>query len=523
LEKKKKKKNVFKTQTIVQADTTVRIPELQGDGLTIELDKYDGLEYWACFKLGGAAPAAAGRNHWSTAGYCELFHFTNTTATTEQGASSSVKRAVLRVPDNLRGVGSHAGDMAAESVLVDSLHSNVHARRSVAAAAARGVAVQNVRAGTYYITISAATGVAANTTLSLKLSGLACPAAGQYGPTCAALSPVAEGVSFPFNNIAANGSAAARFGDSKLINDTTAALTIAAQVDTTDGSVSVLARWGGVPTADVFDAKVVVADKGVQTAQVIAPRAANWYFAVLNNNNKTAVNANITVTLTQCGAGLFGAQCNTTVADLDKPGQVADHDQVAAGDSFYYKFNANATTAAQFRALLAGVNADALAVAAALTVDPDANVNVTAPSIYARRGALPTANDFDYVDCTVASCADDQNTLIVSSADVANPETNQLWYVLVVANTAGSLHVWNAAGGACAGNCNEHGKCNTELAACTCDEDYASFDCLEPKSALERWEWALIIGGAVLVAIGLIGCIVYFIQRQSRRAGFERV
>jgi hypothetical protein len=94
--------------------------------------------------------------------------------------------------------------------------------------------------------------------------------------------------------------------------------------------------------------------------------------------------------------------------------------------------------------------------------------------------------------------------------------------VLVVANSPGSLHVWNAAGGACAGNCNNHGKCNTELATCTCDEDYSSFDCLE-KSALERWMWALIIGGAVLVAIGLIGCIVYFIQRQSRRAGFERV
>jgi hypothetical protein len=283
-------------------------PSCKGDGLTVELDKYDGLEYYACFKLGAAAPVAAGRNNWDTAGYCELFHFVNTTTTTTTTATSTstVKRAVLRVPANLRGVGSRAGAVAAESVVVDSVHSNEHARRSVTAAGARGVAVQNVRAGTYYITIAAINAIASNTTLSLKLSGMACPGAGQYGPACAALAPVSEGVSFPFNGVAANGSAAARFGDSKLINDTTAALTIAAQVDTADGSVDVLARWGGVPTADLHDAKLVVGDKGVHTAQVVAPRAANWYFAVLNNNNKTAVNANITVTLTQCGAGLFG-------------------------------------------------------------------------------------------------------------------------------------------------------------------------------------------------------------------------
>jgi hypothetical protein len=154
----------------------------------------------------------------------------------------------------------------------------------------------------------------------------------------------------------------------------------------------------------------------------------------------------------------------------------------------------------------------------------DVEVNATAPVDLCAPWSPPDHRPhFDFVDCTVSLCTDDQNTLIVSSSDVADPDVNQMWYVLVVANSAGSLHVWNAAGGACASDCNGHGQCDATVAKCKCDDDYASFDCLEPKSALERWEWALIIGGAVLVAIGLIGCIVYFIQRQSRRAGFERV
>lgn len=509
------------TQTTAVAGNTVRIPELQGDGLTIEITNYDGYEYWACLKIGAAAPANAGANQWMTAGYCELFHFTNVTGTPTPHESSPVKRAVLHVPENLRGVGSQAGAVAADSVLVDSVHANAHARRNIAAGT-RGSALLNVRAGRYYVTVNSVVPHVANTTLQLKLSGTSCPSVGQYGPACTALQPVSDGVSFPFNNVDASGIVAARFADSKAINDTTASLNIAAQVDTADGSVAVLARWGGAPTATVYDARIEVTAKTVLTATVAAPRAANWYFAVVNNNNKTAVNANITVTLSQCGEGLFGLGCNTTLTELAKPGLLIDHDTVAVGDKFYFKYNAN-TTFAQFRALLAGAPADALAIAAASTASGDVEVNATAPSIFARRGALPTTTDFDFVDCSVSACTDDQNTLIVSSADVADPDVNQMWYVLVVANSAGSLHVWNAAGGACASACNSHGECDTTVAKCKCDDDYESFDCLESKSALERWEWALIIGGAVLVAIGLIGCIVYFIQRQSRRAGFERV
>ena len=100
---------------------------------------------------------------------------------------------------------------------------------------------------------------------------------------------------------------------------------------------------------------------------------------------------------------------------------------------------------------------------------------------------------------------------------------NSEWFVMVKSNDVGGVSVWNANG--CANNCTSTaaGTCNAATSTCACTADYQSFDCSQSKNQLERWEWALIMGGGVLVAIGLIGCIVYFIQKQQRRKGFERV
>jgi hypothetical protein len=294
----------------------VTIPELQGDGLTIDIAQYDGFEYWACLKIGAAAPASAGTSQWKTAGYCELFHFTNETGTPTPQESAPVKRAVLRVPENLRGVGSHSGAVAADSVLVDSVHANAHARRNIAASA-RGSAVLNVRAGFYYLTVHSVTSRPANTTLHLKLSGKSCPKVGQYGPACAALQPVTDGVSFPFNNVDASGIAAARFADSNAINDTTAVAQRSPRRSTPPTAASPLlarcrrrAHRRPSTTRSIRGQRQDGADDRHRHAAGAARRATGTLRCV-NTNNKTAVNANITVSLTQCGAGLRLASAAT--------------------------------------------------------------------------------------------------------------------------------------------------------------------------------------------------------------------
>ena len=91
--------------------------------------------------------------------------------------------------------------------------------------------------------------------------------------------------------------------------------------------------------------------------------------------------------------------------------------------------------------------------------------------------------------------------------------------VLRVRNRVCATHR-NANG--CANNCTSTtaGTCNAATSTCACTSDFQSFDCSQAKNQLERWEWALIMGGGVLVAIGLIGCIVYFIQKQQVRLCF---
>lgn len=503
------------SQSAVQSAVYYAVPELQGE-LTVTITNYDGAEYWACLKNGAAAPAVAGRQNWDNANYCLALHFTNSTGV----ATVSVPRArSVAVPANLRGVGSSVDAVAADAVAVP-LGAAASRRRSAAGAAAawvRGSATANAAAGNYFITVVAAAATNANVTLALTLSGSRCPQAGQAGANCAALPKVTVGQTFTATNLPVNGTALAQLANYEAINATTASFTVAGQVDSVDGKASIVARAGAFPTDTVFDFSLPIpTPKTLVSGSFLAPRAGRWYFAVVNQN-ASIVTANFTVTVTQCGAGHFGADCNANITKTGAPG-APDAVTVAANQQLYYSFSRYAAAA------FAEAGPATLAIAAAQTVDEDSGANATAPAVYARLNALPTATTFDYVNCNVAACAEDQNTLIVA-ADAIIGNANDTWYVLVVPAVAGQTHVWNAAGGACANNCTnaDQGSCNAATATCQCTESYTSFDCEVKVSLLERWEWALIIGGAVLVAIGLIGCIVYFIQRQSRRAGFERV
>jgi hypothetical protein len=524
--KKKKKKSFLSSlspQTIVQSEATVAVPELQGE-LTVSIANYDGREYWACLKNGAAAPAAAGKQHWDEPLYCTMVTFTNSSTTSSFAAEPS-SRARRAVPANLRGVGSSADAAAADVVsgVALGVASSVSSRRrrSAPGAFVRGSVSVNVPAGNYFITVAAKDAQAANTTLAFQLSGQHCANVGEVGANCTPLPKIVAGTSFTFPAVPVNGTSWAQLDNYQQINGTTASVTIVAQVDTADSTVAVVARAGAFPSATVFDASIPVTKAFTPvTATLLAPRAAPWYFAIVNTNT-SAVVANITVTFKQCGTGAFGADCNTQINATGAAGVAADA-AVTAGQQLYFSFSRYSKLA-----LLESAGPAALSIAAAQTVDVDANVNATAPAVYARRGALPTPTQFDYIGCTVSACPDDQTTMIVSAESIYG-NANDTWYVLVVPSVAGTAHVWNAAGGVCANNCTstadvEQGRCNLQTATCSCDDGFASFDCKVAVSALERWEWALIIGGAVLVAIGLIGCIVYFIQRQSRRQGFERV
>eukprot|EP01108_Squamamoeba_japonica_P005040 TRINITY_DN393_c0_g1_i1.p2 TRINITY_DN393_c0_g1~~TRINITY_DN393_c0_g1_i1.p2 ORF type:complete len:497 (+),score=331.88 TRINITY_DN393_c0_g1_i1:141-1631(+) len=460
-----------------RAATTVMVPELQGDGLTITMTNFaehDGAKYEACLKQDVASPVASGRAMWNKKGFCELFRFENTTATA------------------FAKFGGAAG------------------------AAVAGASTVNVRAGTYFVTIAAVEALKKNVTAELTLSGTSCPKFGETGANCAPLPSLDANTPTELSAHGANALSAVYLADSGAITAETGAAVITVNHVAGDKS-ALVARWGALPTATLFDAKLDVKLNGTAKATIVAPRAARWYFGVLNGNSTLPTTVNVTVALTQCKAGSVGAACKTKVTAFGKPGAAAET-AVKKGDVVYYKFHRNATAA---MAALMAAPAASLAVAAA-QYDADA-ANQTAPAIYARLGALASADDYDVAGCTVAHCAADQNTLMVPEADVSPALDDAEWYVAVVATADGTLAAWNAAGGACADDCSGNGECDAATATCTCADNFASFSCSVAVSKLERWEWALIIGGSVLVAIGLIGCIVFYIQKQQRRSGFERV
>jgi len=284
-----------------------------------------------------------------------------------------------------------------------------------------------------------------------------------------------------------------------------AALNFPAQNGTT---LMVYVRAGGAASKEMHDAVLEVKEGGFNktvSKSIALPVAGEWYFHTevtgLKVNTTFAGQYHLTATLANCNGDKYGADCKLSVKSLQAPGQLLKTAEAKEGQWFFYEYTRNASSP---------TNATALGFAAA-------QVGSKAPLVVARLGALPTETAYDLKQCTLKDCAGAQSTLLVPESQAAQGT----WFIGVKAVEDGELAVWNAADGACAAGCSKHGKC--EEAQCTCESDFESFDCASPKPALERWEWALIIGGGVLVAIGLIGCVVYFIQRQQRRAGFERV
>lgn len=498
--------------------TTVSIPALAGD-LQIELKDHKTVGFKLCLKQRVAAPSVAGTQGFDNPLYCDLFHFTNasSSATVHYAVGAAAQR-VRSVSAALRGVGSAQRDVAA-SVNAAAAAGHQLARRSVSEGEGY-IQRKNVRAGDYYFTIAATSKEAKNITLGMTLSGMKCDQADQDPlNNCAAYKTIQEHKSENVVNIAAKGVATRMFSDWGNIGPNTGNMQVSANLyDSPNATADVVARWGAPPTADVFDLKLTVTDDGKGKGEskmgtIGAPAKAAWFVTIFNGNLTTA-SVNLTVTLYQCDKDKFGADCKVEPKALGKAGELDEMDDAKKDVPLYFVYAANDTKA--LYEFMANVSTESIAFAAA-ALNPDDK----APTVMARNGMLPTAEEFDLTGCSVASCPADQATLIVPKTDVASTDTT--WYVMVTPQTDNGVGVWNAAGGACAGNCGGNGNCTAATATCTCFEDYTSFDCAMTKSKLERWEWALIIGGGVLVAIGLIGCIVFFIQKQQRRAGFERV
>jgi len=353
-----------------------------------------------------------------------------------------------------------------------------------------------VRVGNYYATLIATTAPTVNTTITLQLSGKQC-ATGGYGPACEVPAQLDNNVAMTVHTPATM-STLLTF-DGSFINGSTQALVVTlSKAGNTTGTTYL--RWSAPPVAVAggYDVMLNLGD-GTTTSSVPTPRPGMWFVMFVNNDNTSVLTVNVTLNAPYCTAGTVGAQCNTAFTTLGAAGIVNDLSGQTTGAQTFF----------------------AIPVKNSLSIAAAADDSPSVPSLYAKLGGLPTASDYDFANCDVASCSN-QATLKVPATDVPAALQDQQWYVMLVANGDGGVSVWNADG--CANNCNgENGNCNVATSTCACTDDFEGFDCSASKSALERWEWALIIGGGVLVAIALIGCIVYFIQKQNRRKGFERV
>lgn len=461
-------------QTAAMSANVVALPVLEAPGLTVEVQGTNLT--WAfqlCVKLHVGSPASAGAQEFAKTGYCApLFAFGATTKRALFGAGSAVAQASSRAL----------------------------ARRSAAAAWSES---KSVVAGHFWLTVVGASAATANTTLSLHLSGASCAAPNHYGANCEQPAQLTPGASLLVPTAAAAQTLLQLQSSAAAINASTGAVVVAIDKlsNTTGGAL--YARFAAPPTTSAYDAVATLgAAVGVSTLTVPSPRQGTWFFLVVNADNTTALQLNVTLTVTQCAAGTYGASCAVSAAPIGGAGVVVDLGNLTESAVAYFRFAAN----------------ESLAIAAAAN---DAAQH--GPSLYAKLGSLPTESDFDVVDCTVAACSALQRTLIVPQAAVWSGMAGAEWFVMVKSNDVGGVSVWNA--NACANNCTtvDQGSCDAATSTCACKDPFTSFDCSANKNALERWEWALIIGGGVLVAIGLIGCIVYFIQKQQRRKGFERV
>lgn len=497
-------------------DPTTKVPGVIGipEGVfnmtQITITNHQNMEFKLCLKQGVAPPVLAGQQNWDNALYCDLYHFTNGTKSTTVYSEVSSHR-LRSINDQLRGSGSSVSNNDRSFGAV-AAH---HVRRMVTSQTVGGeghIQLKNLRAGQYYATIAVIGVKKGNFTVDLEVDGFACPQAGQDGyNNCRNLGAIVDGQPQMFPDI--DMWASAMYGDWDKINAETASVTVSANLinPTVNTTAMIYGRWGALPTSTIYDF-MLPALIGVQTqkATLNVPQAAMWYFGVHNPNGAAfPASVNVTVSRVQCDKGKMGPDCKTKFNTLPAADAAASLTDVKKGDMLYFEYYLNKT------ALTATEMKNSVAFAAA-ALEGD-----VVPKVYARYGMIPTPTEFDLVDCTTGNCKE-QATLLLPEDDVMG---DKKWYILVIPQGDKGVVVWNAKGGACANKCggDNQGTCDTKTATCTCKTDFESFDCSVSKNQLERWEWALIIGGAVLIAIGLIGCIVFFIQKQQRRAGFERV
>ena len=409
----------------------IALPVLEGAGLTVEVVGQNlTWPFQLCMKLHVASPPAAGAQMFAKTGYCAPLF---TFAPAQSATNKRSAHALAR-------------------------------RNNVAVWTATQPAVD----GHFFATIVGSSAAVANTTITLNLSGTTCAAANHYGPNCVQPAQLTAGTAL-FSKTAGAGQTLLQLNNAP-INATTGAVQVSIN-KLSNVTATLYARFAAPPTTTDYDLMGAIAD-GLSVTTVNSPRQGSWFFLLANGDNTTELITNTTVSLVQCGAA-FGPQCNIAPALVGAAGVVTALNNITQGGVAYFRMGANVS----------------LAIAAAVN-DPQQH----GPSLFAKLGSLPTETDFDAVDCSVTACSVTQRTLIVPAADVWSAMQSSEWFVLVKSNDVGGVSVWNANG--CANNCTngDQGTCDAATSMCTCKANYQAFDCGSNKNALERWEWALIIG-----------------------------
>lgn len=287
-----------------------------------------------------------------------------------------------------------------------------------------------------------------STVITVTLSGDSC-LAGTYftGAGCVTPSTLANN-SFVALKATANLKAFAQVAISSAVTASTASLSL--NVATIEGnqSCAVYAHFGAPDRAPFVYVAYLNSNISSQTITVPTPAVGQW-FVQLRNLNVSMCSANIryavdaatknvllsyretivSASLTQCGAGQFGINCNTTVTPIGAPGVVMES-EYAAGVVQYFAYNGSTDA-----------NATAVAVAAAGLLG--------VPQLAVKKGSLPGTwftliitylmneykqprtgpTTFDLIDCSVSNCNSNQPTLIVNNQFVDASVRSETWYI----------------------------------------------------------------------------------------------
>lgn len=194
------------------------------------------------------------------------------------GAAAARQRSVS---SQLRGFGSALSASAASASA--SLHAGHSLARRGVSAGEGYVQMKNVRGGAYYLTVAATSKLTANITLSMTLSGMRCPTAGENGAAnCAPFGTIALHQSENVAALAPKAVAVRALSGWQAIGANTGNLQISANLyDAPNATANILARWGAPPTMDEHDAMFALTDAGTgkgetKMATIAAPTRAMW-------------------------------------------------------------------------------------------------------------------------------------------------------------------------------------------------------------------------------------------------------